>query len=61
MTLQYLAIKSRNGSRTQFYTAVFCENHSSRVHVRMVRILFFERYVRILTYFIEGYVKGTVR
>ena len=24
----------------------------------MVRILFFERYVRILTYLIEGYVKG---
>ena len=24
----------------------------------MVRILLFERYVRILTYLIEGYVKG---
>ena len=35
-----------------------CHTHSSRV--RMVRIISFERYVRILTYLIEGYVKGTV-
>ena len=31
--------------------------HSSRV--RMVRIVPYERYVRILTYLILGYMKGT--